>query len=111
MSSTFSVPSSTKATAPAWMPIIVFAAEATCGSEGAASAPGRRPTSAPPARTVEASRNSRRSMGASDRVLLRLAQLPQDAIFDPVRIPPLDRIHHLAADEHGEVQMVAGGEH
>ena len=38
---------------------------------------------------------------------VRLAELPQDAVLDPVRVPPLDRIHHLAVDEHREVQVIA----
>ena len=26
-------------------------------------------------------------------------------------VPPFDRVHHLAADEEREVQVVAGGDH
>ena len=39
-----------------------------------------------------------------------LADLAEHAVFHPVRIPPLDRIHLDAADQHREVQMVATGQ-
>src|SRR5438067_6162640 len=41
--------------------------------------------------------------------LLRFLQLALDAIGDPMRVPPLDRIHHAPADEQREVKMIAAG--
>ena len=41
------------------------------------------------------------------RLAAGLANLAEDAIFHPVRIPPLDRIHRHAVDEHREVQVIA----
>src|SRR5205823_805095 len=38
------------------------------------------------------------------------AQLSLDTILDPVRIPPFDRGHRMAVNEHREVQMIAAGE-
>src|SRR5436190_2048184 len=37
-------------------------------------------------------------------------QLAQNAILNPVLIPPLDGIHHVAIHQHREVQMIAAGE-
>src|SRR5205085_9108756 len=39
----------------------------------------------------------------------RLLQLPLDAIVNPVRIPPFDRVHRAPVDEHREVEMIAAG--
>src|SRR5207248_4277702 len=37
------------------------------------------------------------------------AQFAQDAVLDPVRIPPFNGIYHLAVDQHREVQVIAAG--
>ena len=39
-----------------------------------------------------------------------LAQLGQDPVLDPVRVPPLPRVHLLALQDHREVQVVAAGQ-
>src|SRR4051812_27971423 len=37
------------------------------------------------------------------------AHFAKHPIFHPLLIPPFDRIHRMAVDEHREVQMVAAG--
>src|SRR5262249_16199957 len=39
-----------------------------------------------------------------------VAEFPDDAVLDPVGIPPFDRIHHAAVHEHREVQVIAAGQ-
>ena len=40
----------------------------------------------------------------------RLADLPENAIVEPMLIPPFDGIHRRALQQHREVQVIAAGE-
>ena len=44
------------------------------------------------------------------RVGQRGAELGREAVLDPVRVPPFDRVHRQALEQRGEVQVVAAGE-
>src|SRR3954452_11550025 len=40
----------------------------------------------------------------------RVVQLAGDAVLNPVRIPPVDRVHRATVQQHREVQAIAAGE-
>ena len=64
-----------------------------------------------PRRRRRGARGARRARRcAAARRAAELAQLGMDAVLDPVRVPPLARVHLLAEEDHGEVQVVPRGQ-
>ena len=65
---------------------------------------------AAPARAPATASRTPSPPGRPAAVAAELAQLGKDAVLDPVPVPPLARVHLLAVEDHGEVQVVARGQ-
>src|SRR6266851_1569576 len=64
-------------------------------------------------RGPQAPLRSRGSLAALVRAALAargLVQLADDAVLNPVGVPPFDWVHHLSVHQHREVEVIAAGE-